>query len=168
MGCRKGIYYQTTQVTHWNLLRITTADAIMWCDIFHLFVGRNQNREPVMEGNFRLNVNIEDHIAVLHCLFQYFKNIWPFLRTLISLNKDIFLPSSCRTEENLVLSEKRHLFHWWHSPSCLVKFIWHCYELYFPAIGLWYSSSTIMTYKSTCSLGIQSFQSTIFKIHLHL
>ena len=64
-----------------------------------------------MEQNFRLNINIEDHIADLYSLFRYFKDIWPFLLGLISLNKDIFLPSFCRTEENLVVSEKRHLFH---------------------------------------------------------
>ena len=44
-----------------------------------------------MEGNFRLNINIGGHIADLHYLFRYFKNIWPFLLTLVSLNKDIFL-----------------------------------------------------------------------------
>ena len=44
-----------------------------------------------MKGNFWLNINIDGHIADLHCLFRYFKNIWPFLLTLISLNKDIFI-----------------------------------------------------------------------------
>ena len=87
------IYYQTARIIHLNLLRITTANAIMWCDIFHLFVGRNKKtRKPVMEGNFRLIVNIEGHNANLHCLFWYFKNIWPFLLTLISLNKDMKAP----------------------------------------------------------------------------
>ena len=121
MGCRKGIYYQTTRVIHWNLRRIVTVNATMWCDIFHLFVGRNKKRKPVMEGNFKLNINIEVHIADLHCLFRYFKNIWSFLLSLISLNKDIFLLSCCRTEKKLVLAGKRH-FHWWRSPSCHVKF----------------------------------------------
>ena len=87
------IYYQTAWMIHLNLLRITTANAIMWCDIFHLFVGRNKKtRKPVMEGNFRLIINIEGHNANLHCLFWYFKNIWPFLLTLISLNKDMKAP----------------------------------------------------------------------------
>ena len=87
------IYYQTARIIHLNLLRITTANAIMWCDIFHLFVGRNKKtRKPVMEGNFRLIINIEGHNANLHCLFWYFKNIWPFLLTLISLNKDMKAP----------------------------------------------------------------------------
>ena len=45
-----------------------------------------------MEGNFRLIINIEGHNANLHCLFWYFKNIWPFLLTLISLNKDMKAP----------------------------------------------------------------------------
>ena len=71
------------------------------------FVGRNKKTKPVIEGNFRININIEGHIADVNCLFRYFKNIWPFLLTLISLNKDIFLPSCCRTEKNLVLSQKR-------------------------------------------------------------
>ena len=87
------IYYQTARIIHLNLLRITTANAITWCDIFHLFVGRNKKtRKPVMEGNFRLIINIEGHNANLHCLFWYFKNIWPFLLTLISLNKDMKAP----------------------------------------------------------------------------
>ena len=143
------IYYQTARIIHLNLLRITTANAIMWCDIFHLFVGRNKKtRKPVMEGNFRLIINIEGHNANLHCLFWYFKNIWPFLLTLISLNKDIFLLSRCQSEKKLVLSEKRHLLHWWHSSSCVVKFWWYHYELYFSAMAMWYSSSTIMTMKA--------------------
>ena len=133
---------------HWNLLRITTANAIMWCDIFHFFIGRNKNRKPIMKGNFWLNINIEGHISDLHCLFRYFKNIWPFRLTLVLLNKDIFLPSCCREQKNLVLSEKRHLFHWWHSLSCLVKSLLYHYELYFPAIAIWYLSSTIMTMKA--------------------
>ena len=71
--CGKRIYYQTTQFIHWNLVRITTAKIVMWCDIFHLFVGRNKKRKPAMEGNCWLNINIEDHMADLHGLFQYFK-----------------------------------------------------------------------------------------------
>ena len=100
-----------------------------------------------MEGNFRLIINIEGHNANLHCLFWYFKNIWPFLLILISLNKDIF-SFLLSDEKNLALSEKRHFFHWWHSPSCFVKFLYH-YELYFPAIAMWYSSSTITTMKAS-------------------
>ena len=83
VGCRKGISYQTTRITHWNLQRITNVNAIMRCDIFNLFVGRNKKRKPVMEGNFRLNIHIEGHAANHHCLFWYFKDIWPFLLTLI-------------------------------------------------------------------------------------
>ena len=98
-----------------------------------------------MEGNFQLNINIEGDIADLHCLFRYFKNILPFQLTLISVNKDIFLRSCYRTEKKLLLSEKRNLFRWWHSPSC--PFWWNHYELYFPAIAMWYSSSTIMSMK---------------------
>ena len=45
-----------------------------WSDIFHLFVGQKK-RKPVMEDNFRLNINIEGYIANLHCLFQYFKHL---------------------------------------------------------------------------------------------
>ena len=106
----KGIYYQTTRVTHWNLQIIITANAIKWCDIFHLFVGRNKKRKPVMEGNCRLNINFEGHIAELYRLFRYFKNMWPFLLTLISLYKNIFLPSYCRMEITPVLSRKRRRF----------------------------------------------------------
>ena len=86
---------------------MTTANAIMWCDIFHLFVGRNKKRKPVMKGNYWLNVKIEGHIANLYCLFPYFKNIRPLLLTLISTYKNIYLPSCCRTEKKLVLSRKR-------------------------------------------------------------
>ena len=106
----KGIYYQTTRVTHWNLQIIITANAIKWCDIFHLFVGWNKKRKPVMEGNCRLNINFEGHIAELYRLFRYFKNMWPFLLTLISLYKNIFLPSYCRMEITPVLSRKRRRF----------------------------------------------------------
>ena len=42
----------------------------MWCDIFHLFVGPNTKRKRVMEGNFRLNINIQGHIADLYYLFR--------------------------------------------------------------------------------------------------
>ena len=117
--------------------------------IFFTFLSNGiKKRKPIVEGNFRSNINIEGHIADLHCLFWYFKNIWPFLFIIISLNKDIFLPSCCWMEKKLAFSKKKHLFHWWHSPSCLVKFIWYHYELYFPAIAMWYSSSTIMTMKA--------------------
>ena len=30
-----------------------------------------------MEGNFRLHITIEGHIADSLCLFRYFKNTWP-------------------------------------------------------------------------------------------
>ena len=83
----------------------------MWCDIFHLFVGRNEKRKPVIEGNFRLNINIEGHIADLHCLFPYFKNIWPFLLTLISLNRDVFLPSFVGRKRFSSFQKKKHLIH---------------------------------------------------------
>ena len=145
-GCRKGIYYQTTRAIFWNILRITTADAIMRCDIFHLFVGRNEKRKPVMERNCWLSINIEGHIANLCGLFRYYKNM--ALLTIISLHKNILLPSCCRTEKKLVLSWKRRWFRWWHSPSCLVKFLRYHYELHFPAIAMWYSRSVIMTMKA--------------------
>ena len=144
----KGIYYQTTRVTHWNLQIIITANAIKWCDIFHLFIGRNKKRKPVMEGNCRLNINFEGHIAELYRLFRYFKNMWPFLLTLISPYKNIFLPSYCRMEITPVLSRKRRRFCWWHSPSCLVKFLWCHYNLYFPAIAMCSSRSTIVNMKA--------------------
>ena len=127
---------------------MTTANAIIWFDIFHLFVGWNGKRKPVMEGNFRSNINIKGHIAGFHCLFWYFKNIWPFLLTLISLNKDFFLLSCCRMGKKRVLSEKKCFFHWWYSPSCLIKLLWYHYALYFSEIAMWYSSSTIRTMKA--------------------
>ena len=83
----------------------------MWCDIFHLFVGRNKKRKPVIEGNFRLNINIEGHIAYLHCLFRHFKNIWPFLLTFISLNQDIFLPSFVERKRIPSFQKRKHLIH---------------------------------------------------------
>ena len=43
----------------------------MWCDIFHLFVGRNKKENL---GNCRLNINVEGHITDLFCLFRYFKS----------------------------------------------------------------------------------------------
>ena len=82
-----------------NLVRITTAKAIMWCDVFHIFVRRNKKRKPVMEGNFRLHITIEGHIADSFSLFRYFKNIWPLLLTLNSLNKNTFLPTCCRIKK---------------------------------------------------------------------
>ena len=124
-GCRKRINYQTTQVIHWNLLRITTKNTIIWCDIVHLFVGRN-NKKNTMEKNGWLNINIEDHIADLHCLFRYFKGMWPFLLTPISLYKSSFLSSRCQTEKKLILLRKKCWFPWWHSPFFLVKFLWYC------------------------------------------
>ena len=144
-GCRNKIYYQTTRVIIWNLLRITIANAIMWCDIFHRFVGRH--KKNVMEGNCRLNINIEGHFANLNCLFRYFKNMWPFLHTPISLCKNIFLPSCCRTEK-LALSRKRRWFRWWHSPAWFGKFLRYHYRLCFPAIVMWYSRPAIMTMKA--------------------
>ena len=62
-------------IEHWNLLRMTIANDIMWCDIFHLFV--EQNKKTVMEGNCWLNINIEGHTDNVYCLFWYFK-ITPF------------------------------------------------------------------------------------------
>ena len=49
-GCKEVIYYQTTQVTHWNLLTITTVNAIMPTLLLHyiklfiflLIVGRKK------------------------------------------------------------------------------------------------------------------------------
>ena len=151
MGRRKGIYYQPTKVIHWNLLRITTANAVIGA-IFFIFLSDGiKIRKPVMEENVRLNINIEAHTADLHCLFRYFKNMWPFLRTLVSLNKNIFLLSFCWMEKKLVVSEKGLLFHWWHSPSCIVNFLWYHYELYFPVIAMWHSSSTTVTVKTLVS-----------------
>ena len=166
MGCRKGIYYQITRVIRWNLRRIVTVNATMWGDIFHLFVGRNKKRKPVMEGNFKLNINIEVHMADLHCLFRYFKNIWSFLLSLISLNKDIFLPSCCRTEKKLVLSEERH-FQWWHSPPCHVKFYDIIWIILSSNCNLIFDFNNY-DHESTLSVGIQIFRLTIFKIHLYL
>ena len=71
----------------------------MLCDIFHLFVGRNKNRKTAMEGNCRLNINIEDHIFDLYCLFRYFKNMRPVLLTPILLYKNNFLSSRCQVEK---------------------------------------------------------------------
>ena len=57
--CRKVLYYQKTRVIIWNLLRITNANALMWCDIFHFFVGRNKKRTgngrklPVKHNDWR-------------------------------------------------------------------------------------------------------------------
>ena len=60
-----------------------------------------------MEENGLLNVNIEDHIADLHCLFRYFKSMWPFLLSPMSLYKSSFLSSRYQTEEKLILLRKR-------------------------------------------------------------
>ena len=63
------MYYRTTGDIHLNLLKITFANGLMWCNVFHLFVGRNKKRKPVIEGHFRLNMNIEGHMNDLYCLF---------------------------------------------------------------------------------------------------
>ena len=133
----------------------------MWCDIFHLFVRWNKNRKTVMKGNFWLNINIDGHIADLHCLFRYFKNIWPFLLTLISLNKDIFIHFFFKvnkkrllfTDDIILLASWSFMISLWIilSRNCNVIFEFNNYD-----------------YKSTCSLGMQSFRPKIFKIHLHL
>ena len=52
-----------------------------------------------MEGNFRLHITIEGHIADSLCLFRYFKNTRPLLLTLNSLNKNTFLPTFCRIKK---------------------------------------------------------------------
>ena len=119
-GCKKGIYY-TTQVTYWNLLRITTANAIIRYRIFHLFVGRHKKRITVMERDCRLNIKIESHIADLCYLFWHFKNMLPFLLALILLYKNIFLSSSCCQMENSLSFHGRNvdfahvivLLTWW-------------------------------------------------------
>ena len=119
-GCKKGIYY-TTQVTYWNLLRITTANAIIRYHIFHLFVGRHKKGIPVMERYCRLNIKIEGHITNLYYLFWHFKNMLPFLLALISLYKNIFLSSSCCRMENSLFFHGRDvdfaevivLLAWW-------------------------------------------------------
>ena len=139
-GCKKGIYY-TTQVTYWNLLRITTANAIIRYHIFHLFVGRHKKRIPVMERYCRLNMKIEGHIANLYYLFWHFKNMLPYF-TIQKYFSFFFLLSDGK---QLILSWKRRQFCWSHSPSCLVKYLWYHYELYFAAIGMWYSRLKIMT-----------------------
>ena len=110
-----------------------------------------------MEGNHRLNINIEDHIADLYCLFGYFKSMWPFLLTLISLYKTIFLPSRCRTLISLMalsfLPRKDFMMLLWVilSSNCNVIIALNNYG-----------------YKSTYSLRRWSFRPTTFKIHLYL
>ena len=64
----------------------------LWSNTFHLSVGWNKKRSPIMTGNCQLNINIEDHTANLSCLHRFFKNISSFLPSLISLYKNIFLP----------------------------------------------------------------------------
>ena len=59
-----------------------------------------------MEGNIRLNINIEGHIVNLFCLFGYFKNMWPFSLTLLSLIKNISIRSCCRTKQCLSFHER--------------------------------------------------------------
>ena len=120
----------------------------MCCNIFHLFVGRNKKRKLVIEANCRLNINIEERIANLCCLFRYFKNMGSFFLLLISLYKNIFLHSCSWTEKDLVLLRKRRWFRWWHIPSCLIKFLWYHDELYFPAVAMWHVRSTVMTMKA--------------------
>ena len=118
----------------------------MWRDIFHLFV--EQNKKTVMEGNCWLNINIEGHTDNLYCLFWYFKITRLFSVTLLFYCiKIMFFLLVVWREKKLVFSWKRHWFFWWHSPSHLAKFLWHHYDLYFPAIVLWYSRSTIIPLK---------------------
>ena len=111
---------------------MTTANAIMWCDIFHLFVGRNKKRKLVMKGNYWLNVKIEGHIANLYCLFPYFKNMRPFYLHLFQHIKIfIFL---------LVVGRKKSLsFHGrdvnFADGIVLLDFFGYHYELYFPPIA---------------------------------
>ena len=158
--CRKEMYYQTTRDTHWNLLRITNVSTIKWSDIFHLFVRRTKTRKPVMKGHFRLNINIEGHINRLYFLFRYFKNIWPFLLTRISLNKIFFFLLVVRpfheryfyfTDEVVPLPRKVFMISLWVilSSSCNVIFEFNSYD-----------------YESTYSLRIRSFRLKIFIIHL--
>ena len=116
--------------------------------IFHLFIGWNKKRKPSMEGNCRLNINIVDQITDLYCLFRYVKSMWPFLLTPISLYKSFFFffslvngkKSNPFTEDLLISLMVLSFF--------LVKFLWCHYELYFPAIAMWYSRSTILSTKA--------------------
>ena len=76
---------------------------VMLCNIFISLPGGRKKGKPVMEGNCRLNIKIEGHIAELYCLtlFRYFKNTQSFLLNLISLSKNTFLPFCCWRKENL-------------------------------------------------------------------
>ena len=94
-------------IEHWNLLRMTIANDIMWCDIFHLFV--EQNKKTVMEGNCWLNINIEGHTDNLYCLFWYFKITRLFSVTLLFYCiKIMFFLLVVWREKKLVFSWKRH------------------------------------------------------------
>ena len=94
-------------IEHWNLLRITIANDIMWRDIFHLFV--EQNKKTVMEGNCWLNINIEGHTDNLYCLFWYFKITRLFSVTLLFYCiKIMFFLLVVWREKKLVFSWKRH------------------------------------------------------------
>ena len=153
--------YQTTRLI-WNLLRTTTANDRMCYDIFRLFVGENKKRKPVMEGNCRLNIKIDGHIADLYCLFEYCKTYGLFYLLLFHYVKTFFflvvgrkkcLPFHRRNvdfADRIVLLESKSL-------------LWYHYELYFPAVAMWYSRSLIMTMKSRVH---ECFRPTIFKIHL--
>ena len=90
----------------YTLKRITTDNAITWCYfsfLFFFFAGRKKKRKLVKKGNRWLNINTEDLISDLCCIFRYFKNMWSFLLTLILLYKNIFLPS-CFVERKKSLS----------------------------------------------------------------
>ena len=125
--------YQATRAIHWNLFGITTANAIMWCDIFHLFVGRNKKTLKTILLIFIIYFHILKTCGFFY-LFHYTKIIFSLLVV--------------GRKKNLVLTLKRRWFRSWHSSYYFVKFLWYHDDLHFPAIGIWYSRSTIMSLKT--------------------
>ena len=101
-----------------------------------------------MEENCRLNINIVDQITDLYCLFRYVKNMWPFLLAPISLYKNIFFFFSLVNGKKADLFTEDALISLMAWSFFLVKFLWCHYELYFPAIAMWYSRSTILSMKA--------------------
>ena len=148
----------------YTLKRITTDNAITWCYFSFLFfflLDGIKKRKLVKKGNRWLNINTEDLISDLCCIFRYFKNMWSFLLTLILLYKNIFIPScwskgkrACPfTEKTLILLMAqsfllRKVFvislRVILSSNCNVVFAFNNYD-----------------YESTCSLGRRSFRQKI-------
>ena len=60
----------------------------MWCDIFHLFLGRNK-KKPVIEAGCRLNI-AKVILLISDVYFDILKHA-VFLRNLFSLYQNIFL-----------------------------------------------------------------------------